>query len=259
MLSAAERLFRDQGFGATTVRQIATDAAVSTGTVMSVGDKDALLVAIFDSWIDAVHRARTDDQDETVAPLPAGTKASRAASTAAGTAADAASVAGSPVTPTPRAPRTPSTPGGPKAPWSVRCRCRVADRGRWSRTCTCWRRHSTAGTWPPRPARTAAGTRMLSRPSISAGTAGSPTRSGPRPGCSARPGPSPRELPPSTRSPPTSVAPSETALARQRHQRTAPNCLTGHSSKAVARRSRSARSAGRRWGGMASTMRFSMP
>ncbi|SHM90220.1 TetR/AcrR family transcriptional regulator [Streptomyces yunnanensis] len=88
MLSAAERLFRDRGFGATTVRQVAADAAVSTGTVMSVGDKDALLVAIFDSWIDAVHRARTDDQDEpSVAPLPTGTKPSRAASTAAGTAA----------------------------------------------------------------------------------------------------------------------------------------------------------------------------
>ncbi|WP_219729354.1 TetR/AcrR family transcriptional regulator [Streptomyces noursei] len=87
----AERLFRDRGFGVTTVRQIAADAAVSTGTVMSVGDKDALLVAIFDSWIDAVHRARTDDQDEpSVAPLPTGTKPSRAASTAAGTAVDTA-------------------------------------------------------------------------------------------------------------------------------------------------------------------------
>lgn len=58
MLSSAERLFRDQGFGATTIRQIASDAGVSAGTVMAVGDKDALLVAIFDGWITAVHDLR---------------------------------------------------------------------------------------------------------------------------------------------------------------------------------------------------------
>ncbi|MFG2595169.1 TetR/AcrR family transcriptional regulator [Streptomyces sp. NPDC048462] len=58
VLSSAERLFREQGFGSSTIRQIATDAGVSTGTVMSVGDKDALLVAIFDTWIAAVHHGR---------------------------------------------------------------------------------------------------------------------------------------------------------------------------------------------------------
>ncbi|MCM2415169.1 TetR/AcrR family transcriptional regulator [Streptomyces sp. RKAG290] len=58
VLSSAERLFREQGFGASTIRQIAGDAEVSTGTVMSVGDKDALLVAIFDTWIAAVHEGR---------------------------------------------------------------------------------------------------------------------------------------------------------------------------------------------------------
>ncbi|ROQ77301.1 TetR family transcriptional regulator [Streptomyces sp. CEV 2-1] len=71
VLSSAERLFREQGFGSSTIRQIATDAEVSTGTVMSVGDKDALLVAIFDTWIAAVHHSREhrDEQgDET--PLP---------------------------------------------------------------------------------------------------------------------------------------------------------------------------------------------
>ncbi|MFD0020650.1 TetR/AcrR family transcriptional regulator [Streptomyces sp. NPDC058382] len=62
VLSSAERLFREQGFGASTIRQIATDAEVSTGTVMSVGDKDALLVAIFDTWIAAVHHGRQDRQ-----------------------------------------------------------------------------------------------------------------------------------------------------------------------------------------------------
>jgi len=58
VLASAERLFRGQGFAATTVRQIATDAGVSTGTVMGVGDKDGLLVEVFDEWIAAVHRDR---------------------------------------------------------------------------------------------------------------------------------------------------------------------------------------------------------
>lgn len=67
VLASAERLFREQGFAATTVRQIAADAEVSTGTVMAVGDKDALLVAIFDGWIAAVHAGRSGAGD-----LPAG-------------------------------------------------------------------------------------------------------------------------------------------------------------------------------------------
>jgi AcrR family transcriptional regulator len=71
VLATAERLFRDQGFGATTVRRIAAEAGVSAGTVMSVGDKDALLVAIFDGWIDAVHRARTDDKGTATVPMSA--------------------------------------------------------------------------------------------------------------------------------------------------------------------------------------------
>ncbi|TVT53411.1 TetR/AcrR family transcriptional regulator [Amycolatopsis rhizosphaerae] len=72
VLAAAERLFRDQGFGATTVRQIAAEAGVSAGTVMSVGDKDALLVAIFDGWIDAVHRARTAEHGAAPVPMSPG-------------------------------------------------------------------------------------------------------------------------------------------------------------------------------------------
>ncbi|MFE9328694.1 TetR/AcrR family transcriptional regulator [Nocardia sp. NPDC052278] len=58
VLSAADRLFRAQGFKATTIRQIAADANVSTGTVMGVGEKDALLVSLFDNWISAVHNSR---------------------------------------------------------------------------------------------------------------------------------------------------------------------------------------------------------
>lgn len=65
VLAAADRLFREHGFAATTVRRIAAEAEVSTGTVMGVGDKDGLLVAIVDDWIAAVHATR-----EAAAPLP---------------------------------------------------------------------------------------------------------------------------------------------------------------------------------------------
>lgn len=58
VLASAERLFRAQGFDATTIRGIAAEAQVSPGTVMGVGDKDALLVAVFDTWIADVHRRR---------------------------------------------------------------------------------------------------------------------------------------------------------------------------------------------------------
>lgn len=58
VLAAAEQLFRTQGFKATTIRQIAAEANVSTGTVMAVGGKDTLLVSIFDTWITSVHNDR---------------------------------------------------------------------------------------------------------------------------------------------------------------------------------------------------------
>lgn len=64
VLSSAEKLFREQGFGASTIRQIATDAEVSTGTVMSVGDKDTLLIAIFDTWIATVHHNREGQHEQ---------------------------------------------------------------------------------------------------------------------------------------------------------------------------------------------------
>ncbi|WP_406458450.1 TetR family transcriptional regulator [Streptomyces sp. NBC_00876] len=76
VLSSAERLFREQGFGASTIRQIAADAEVSTGTVMSVGDKSALLVAIFDTWIAAVHHSREGQYEQgDVTPLAPATAA----------------------------------------------------------------------------------------------------------------------------------------------------------------------------------------
>lgn len=58
VLAAADRSFRARGFAGTTVRGIAADAGVSAGTVMAVGDKDALLIAIVDDWIAAVHARR---------------------------------------------------------------------------------------------------------------------------------------------------------------------------------------------------------
>lgn len=61
VLHAAEARFRDIGFTATTIRQVAADAGVSVGTVMSVGDKDALLLQVFDGWIEEVHRTRATE------------------------------------------------------------------------------------------------------------------------------------------------------------------------------------------------------
>ncbi|GAA3959759.1 TetR/AcrR family transcriptional regulator [Gordonia caeni] len=58
VLDAAQRLFADRGFTATTVRRIASAAGVSVGTVMTVGDKDALLLAVYDRRIAAVHAAQ---------------------------------------------------------------------------------------------------------------------------------------------------------------------------------------------------------
>lgn len=58
VLDTAQRLFTERGFAAATIREIAAAAEVSVGTVMAVGDKDALLLAVFDRRIGAVHAAR---------------------------------------------------------------------------------------------------------------------------------------------------------------------------------------------------------
>ncbi|MGI8456775.1 MAG: TetR/AcrR family transcriptional regulator [Propionibacteriaceae bacterium] len=50
----AGRLFREQGYEMTTVRQIASAAGVSTGTVMSCGDKASLLLQSVEDAIDAL-------------------------------------------------------------------------------------------------------------------------------------------------------------------------------------------------------------
>lgn len=62
VLEAADRLFHERGFQATTVRDIAREAGVSAGTVMSVGDKEALLVELFDGLI-AQRQTHADAQN----------------------------------------------------------------------------------------------------------------------------------------------------------------------------------------------------
>lgn len=60
VLAAADELFFTRGFAETTIREIAEACGVSVGTVMAVGDKAALLVAVFDERIRQVHAQRED-------------------------------------------------------------------------------------------------------------------------------------------------------------------------------------------------------
>ena len=63
IIAAAADLFLEHGCRATTVRGIAKAAEVSIGRVMSVGDKDEILVRCFDRWIGQL-------QDGTHSPPP---------------------------------------------------------------------------------------------------------------------------------------------------------------------------------------------
>ncbi|WP_424463827.1 TetR/AcrR family transcriptional regulator [Pseudoclavibacter helvolus] len=58
VIDVAGRLFEQRGYAATSVRAIADSAGVSVGTVMSVGDKRALLVKVFDRHILREHEGR---------------------------------------------------------------------------------------------------------------------------------------------------------------------------------------------------------
>ena len=60
VLTEADRLFRERGLAAITVRDIASASGVSVGTVMAVGDKPALLVKVFDGLIEETHAARRE-------------------------------------------------------------------------------------------------------------------------------------------------------------------------------------------------------
>lgn len=55
VIAAARQRFVERGYAATTVRGIAEAAGVSAGTVMAVGDKNALLIEVFDAQIAALH------------------------------------------------------------------------------------------------------------------------------------------------------------------------------------------------------------
>lgn len=59
VIDAARQLFQEHGFAATTVRDIAGTSGTSVGTVMAAGDKNALLVLIFDELIEAEHLQRS--------------------------------------------------------------------------------------------------------------------------------------------------------------------------------------------------------
>ena len=74
VMAAAEELFGQRGFKRTTIRDIAEFAGVSVGTVMGVGDKNALLVAMFDRAISEMHQRpsatpQESDADASKAPL----------------------------------------------------------------------------------------------------------------------------------------------------------------------------------------------
>lgn len=58
VIDAATTLFHELGFASTTIRDIAEKAGVSAGTVIGVGDKNALLVKVFDDLIAQVHTER---------------------------------------------------------------------------------------------------------------------------------------------------------------------------------------------------------
>jgi len=64
VLAAADRLFRERGFEAATVRNIADASGMSVGSVMAVGDKNGLLVQIFDGLIEAGHERPTPDSGD---------------------------------------------------------------------------------------------------------------------------------------------------------------------------------------------------
>lgn len=58
VVDTASRLFQEHGFAATTIRDVAEASGVSIGTVMAAGDKNGLLVRVFDALIEEEHVQR---------------------------------------------------------------------------------------------------------------------------------------------------------------------------------------------------------
>ena len=70
ILATAEQHFVTHGYQNATIRAIAAEANVSTGSVMSVGDKKTLLIRIFDTKIAAIHQSRNGRTGIADAPNP---------------------------------------------------------------------------------------------------------------------------------------------------------------------------------------------
>lgn len=66
ILQTAHKLFITNGFTATTIRHIATEAGVSVGSVMAIGDKAGLLVVIFDNLIEAKHTSLSPAANQSI-------------------------------------------------------------------------------------------------------------------------------------------------------------------------------------------------
>ena len=77
VLAAADDLFRERGFGATTIRDIAEASGVSVGSVMACGDKNALLTQVFDSLIETGHAQPVDMRGVASGPAASGPAAAQ--------------------------------------------------------------------------------------------------------------------------------------------------------------------------------------
>ena len=67
VLAVADRLFQERGFDAATIRDIAEASGVSVGSVMATGDKDELLVQVFDALIQSGHDRPAPDSGDSCA------------------------------------------------------------------------------------------------------------------------------------------------------------------------------------------------
>ncbi len=88
VVDAAARLFVEEGFAGTSIRGIAQAAGVSVGTVMSVGDKSALLVRVFDLLVEAEVAERTAVSSRAHATVAGHPQSTVAGANAGGNCAD---------------------------------------------------------------------------------------------------------------------------------------------------------------------------